>query len=300
MLLLEKISLEVKPEIDNICNVENSRSADYCFGNIYMWDKRFNQSVAVCGDRLITLLHRKGEKHFAFPIGSGDIVPAIDAMKEYCRSKSLPLKISGVCDEHLELLSSAFPDEFKITEDRDFSDYIYDIDKLCDYPGKHLHAKRNYCNRFEQQYSWRFVPLTKELIPACIEMLDKWNAESIDRLNNNIEYEYDAIMRCFENFDFLGLEGGVLYVDDNIVGFTVGELINSDTFCIHFEKAFSDISGAYPIVCREMARRIKQMHPSVRYVNREDDMGNPSLRKSKLSYKPQSILKKYIAVWKEL
>lgn len=300
MLLLKNITPELKSEIEPICKTENSRSADFCFGNIYMWDKRFDQSVAVCGDRLITLLHRKGEKYFAFPIGQGDIVPCFDSMKEYCRINGIPLKICGICEEHLELLNSAFPDEFELTEDRDFSDYIYDIDKLCEYPGKQLHAKRNYCNRFEHQYSWHFEPLTKELLPECLEMLNNWNAVSQDRLSSDIEYENDAIMRGFELFDLLGLEGGVLYADNRIVGFTLGEIISDDTFCIHFEKAYPDIDGAYPMVCREMARQIRKIHPSICYVNREDDMGNPSLRKSKLSYKPHSILTKYIAEWRKL
>ena len=48
------------------------------------------------------------------------------------------------------------------------------------------------------------------------------------------------------------------------------------------------------MLCREMARMVMAKHPDVRYVNREDDMGNPALRTSKLSYKPEEILIKYI------
>ena len=79
-----------------------------------------------------------------------------------------------------------------------------------------------------------------------------------------------------------------------ILAVTVGEVINSDTFCTHFEKAYTDIDGAYTMLCREMARMVMAKHPDVRYVNREDDMGNPALRTSKLSYKPEEILIKYI------
>ncbi len=294
MSALKAVSLEQKAELDKYFKTENSRSADYCFGNIYMWDKRFNQSVAVCGDRLITLLHRRGERFFAFPVGGGSIVPAFELMESISRENGEKLKISGVCREHFELVNEAFPDKFALIDDRDYADYLYDVTKLASFAGKHLHAKRNYCNRFEAAHEWCFEPLTRANIPDCKAMLTKWLSQSEDRLDDDIEYELDAINRCFESFEALGLEGGALYAEGEIIGFTVGEVISRDTFCIHFEKAFSDIDGAYPMVCREMARQIIKEHPYIHYVNREDDMGNPSLRKSKLSYKPETLLEKFI------
>lgn len=295
MLTLEDITLGRKSELDRFFAAENSRSADFNFGNIYMWDNRFKQSVAPCGDRLITLLSRKGLPYFAFPVGTGDIRPAFEQMISYCEEKGIPFKLCGICEEHLALINNAYPDLFEVTEDRDYSDYLYDIRKLAAYPGKHLHSKRNFCNRFEAEHEWRFVPLDKSLITECIKMLTEWKTQSEDRLSSDYSYEEDAISRGFVHFDELGLEGGALYAEGRIIGFTVGEKISGDTFCVHFEKAFTDIDGAYPMVCREMSKLIMHRHPEICYVNREDDMGNPSLRKSKLSYKPEFILTKYTA-----
>ena len=66
---------------------------------------------------------------------------------------------------------------------------------------------------------------------------------------------------------------------------------------MHFEKARVDINGAYPMVCRELTRMLMAKHPNLKYMNREDDMGLESLRTSKLSYKPEYLLKKYTAWW---
>lgn len=298
MCNLKNIELGQKPRLDDIFSAEASHSADFCFGNIYMWDKRFRQSVQIAGERLVTLLHRGSEPFFAFPVGSGDIAPAMELMLSYCGSRGISLKLCGLEDKHRELLCRQYTGRFEYQEDRDFSDYIYRVSELASYSGKRLHAKRNYCNRFEVRFkdSWRYVPISCDMIPDCLDMLDAWERSSAERLAAGIDDEHDAILRCFENFSYLGLEGGALYADGRLIGFSVGERISPDCYCTHFEKAYADIDGAYAMLCRETARRIVSEHPEICYVNREDDMGNPALRKSKLSYKPDHILEKFIAV----
>ena len=59
----------------------------------------------------------------------------------------------------------------------------------------------------------------------------------------------------------------------------------------------AQINGAYPMVCRELTRMLMAKYPQLVYMNREDDMGLEPLRQSKLSYKPEYLLKKYTAGW---
>jgi len=297
MRTLKRVTLGSKPELDRIYGLENSRSADYCFGNMYMWDKRFEQGYTVSGDRLIVLLRRREGLCFAYPVGSGNITQAIEEMREISREKGIPFMICGVCKEHMAELNKIYPGCFEFQYDRDFSDYLYSVDRLSAYSGKSLHSKRNFCNRFEAEHEWHFELLNEELIPSCKEMLESWLHKSEDRLEETIDYEKTAIYQGFAHYSELGLEGGALFIEDKLVGFSVGEHCAPDTFCVHYEKAHADIAGAYAMVCREMAKMIAEKHPDISYVNREDDMGLDSLRKSKLSYKPEMILEKFLAVW---
>jgi len=202
-----------------------------------------------------------------------------------------------VCKEHMAELNKIYPGCFEFQYDRDFSDYLYSVDRLSAYSGKSLHSKRNFCNRFEAEHEWRFEPIAADNMSDCLKLLEYWDSVAEGEKSAGIELEHDAITRGFGNYYALGLEGGILYADGVPIGFTVGEKISSDTFCVHYEKAHADIAGAYAMVCREMAKMIAEKHPDISYVNREDDIGLDSLRKSKLSYKPEMILEKFLAVW---
>lgn len=296
-LTFKPVTLCDKAWVDPIVMAENSPSADYNFGNMYIWDKTYRQLICRFENRMMTRFDYDGETAFVFPIGSGPLAPAIDALRAFCAEKGIPFVMLGITEKHVGELDALYPGCFTFEKGADYADYVYSAEKLATYAGKALHGKKNHCNRFEAENDWRFVPLTRELIPGCLDMLDVWSEENAERLEKSIVYEHTAIVRAFAAFERLGLEGGVLYANDKIVGFTLGEMACEDTFDVHFEKAEGDLNGAYPMTCRELTRMLMAKYPSLRYINREDDMGIEALRRSKESYKPAYLLKKYTATW---
>jgi hypothetical protein len=106
-----------------------------------------------------------------------------------------------------------------------------------------------------------------------------------------LEAENTAIRTAFENYHYLGVTGGVVYVDDKLEAFTLAEKLNRDTAVIHFEKANPEIEGLYQVInqwfCKEALSNFK-------FVNREQDLGIPGLRKAKGSYYPHHMVEKCI------
>ncbi len=298
MIHFRPVTLCDKPWVDELVFAENSPSADYNFGNIYLWDKRYRQLIARCGGRMLTKLRYEGEPCFVFPIGRGPLRPAVEALREYAAAQGFPLVLRGVTPVHRALLEAEYPERFDFEPETDTWDYLYEAEKLATYAGKSLHGKKNHCNRFEAENDWEFRPLTYELIPACLDMLDLWSEDNRERLEASVADEHDAIVRAFAAYEWLGLEGGALFANGQLVGFSIGELCASDTFDVHFEKARIDLNGAYPMVCRELTRLLLQRHPGLRTINREDDMGLEALRQSKRSYKPCGMVEKYLARWR--
>jgi hypothetical protein len=64
---------------------------------------------------------------------------------------------------------------------------------------------------------------------------------------------------------------------------------------VHFEKARSDVQGAYAAINRSLACYVREKYPEIKYLNREEDMGLEGLRRAKKSYHPHHRVKKYWA-----
>ena len=102
--------------------------------------------------------------------------------------------------------------------------------------------------------------------------------------------EWEAIGAVLANYQALGLQGGVILLDDRVQAFSCGELLNKDTAVIHLEKANPELRSLYAIVNQQFTR---EAWAGVPFINREQDLGEPGLRKAKLSYHPQRLVEKY-------
>ena len=83
--------------------------------------------------------------------------------------------------------------------------------------------------------------------------------------------------------------------EGRVVAFCLGEPLTEDTFVVHFEKAFADVQGAYPIINQQFAEHECGDYP---YINREEDDGEEGLRRAKLSYHPVMMQEKCMAIEK--
>ena len=172
---------------------------------------------------------------------------------------------------------------------------MYSVESFATLSGKKLHGKRNFCNRFENAHDWHYEVLSPAAFDDCRALLQSWDEE---KDGGNAE-ENEAIERMFQYWDTLGMIGGVLYADGKPAAFTAGERLGSDTIDVHFEKAIDDLPGAYPMVAREFARQLQRDFPEIRYLNREEDMGIPGLRKAKEEWYPMFMIDKFTALWLE-
>lgn len=259
-------------------------SAEFTFGNIYTWSPSYRVAIAKIDGMLVI----RSQHSYTIPAGDGD---AGRVLREMLQETEEPLHLHGIDEVQKAWLEETFPGVFEMKDNRNEANYIYETEALAQLPGKKYHGKRNHCSFFEKNYNWSYEDITEDNLEEAYTFLKSWMEASPEKTKN----ESQAIDRSFQNFFALGFVGGLLRVDGKIIAVTAGEPINDQVFCTHIEKADGAYRGAYPMINREFARHALSGYE---YVNREEDMGIPGLRKAKESYHPVALSASYLAVQK--
>lgn len=239
-------------------------------------------------------LCRDGVRVYLAPMGDGDRKEAFEKILEDAHSHHAVAEFQTLTETASRFLEEHFPGKFQMTESRDYAEYIYSTEKIATFSGAKLKNKRNEIRRFYKDYGERvsITRIQKEDFSEILEYEKKWliqNSEDHDMVA--LEREAREINLQLQNFDLLQLSGIVVRIDNIIRGYVYGAPINN-TYCDKLiEKGDRDIPNIYRVLFQEY---VKQCALSYTYVNVEEDVGVEGLRKSKLSYQPEILLKKYI------
>ncbi len=185
---------------------------------------------------------------------------------------------------------------FKISLQKEYSDYVYLKTDLSELKGNRYSQKRNLIHQFERDYVERnrieTGEIKSQLSVECIDFLEQWCIErDCDSVNNeNLACEKNAIINTLSHIDMLDITGMYLRVDGEMSAFAIAAYLTNDTVVLHFEKAFASIKGLYQYFDRLCA---KSLFDGYKFINKESDMNIPGLAKVKKSYHPAMIIKSY-------
>ncbi len=283
-----------RPLYDGYLKSSARRGCEYSFLNVFLWGEQQLSETDGC----LVLLSRFGDYvAYSYPLGNGDAKAALEKIMLDSKERGIDCRLHGLAAKEKEFAEKKFPSTFSFSTNIDTYDYIYDIEALSSLSGKKYHSKRNFINRFIENYpNAATVPLNSNNVGQAVAMAEAWFNEKETMLGEGtFSLERKAISRLGDNFAALSPEGLLLKNGDDILAFTVGSPFYDDTFDVHFEKARRDTDGAYAFINREFARYIKGKYPEVKFLDREEDMGLEGLRRAKQSYNPLYLFEKWRA-----
>ncbi len=291
MLDLKHIKTDDKELLEKYIPDSVSEMCDFSFGNLYCWSAKEHTEFCVKDEFLFIRSTFNGVRSYAFPWGKGDINKALSEICDDAKERDADLSFYCVSEEQLVYLKKFFKDKLYVKEHRDYFDYIYLSEKLSTLSGRKLHSKKNHVNSFIKKYNYSLEEINENNISECKAFSDKWFMES--ESTQTLEAERQVINLAFKKYDKLGFYGCALRVEGNIIAFCLGEeMPGKDMFCVHFEKASSEYRTAYAALNKLFSEKFSEKY---KYINREDDAGVEGLRKAKLSYNPEYLVKKYYA-----
>lgn len=296
MIDFKNITLEDKELITSHVFPNDCCNCEFSFSNLVSWRFLYDTKYAVVDDFLVLRYHNHDSDIYMMPIGKGNSDKIIHKLIEDAHSQGKPFKMYAACHFLDNQVSDSLKEQFILEPMRNSFDYVYKREDLANLKGNKFQQKRNHVNRFMKTYpTWDYKPATPELIRHCIEIENQWFATNDDYKHQNIDDERRALLFAMNHAEEIGIKGGVLFVDGNIVAFTFGFPINYKTFGIHFEKADINYTGAFTVINQMFARDIPE---EFEYLNREEDLGIEGLRKAKTSYNPEFLITKSLVTLK--
>ncbi len=299
-IMFQPISLSSKSIFEKYLRAANKQCCDYAFANLFAWSKYYQTVWCEFENFLIIRFHVAGSEKWAYlePLGTGDATAAIQFIfRDAANETKQPVRFFSISQEFVNRYQ-ALPEmqTQRFYTDRSFGNYIYSREKLAHLAGRKLHSKRNHITQFDKRYpTAKFEILNPEKHAAALhKLITKW-CQTQEVETTTIRHEKEMIENSLAHYAELNLFGILLSVDENAIAFSFGSQINQNTFCVHVEKADTQYEGAYAKINQLMAENLPA---EIEWINREEDMGLSSLRKSKLSYFPDAISAEYFSTSK--
>jgi len=270
------------------------KGCEFSFGNLFMWGL---QGIAFLHNHAVLYSRYDSHCFYPFPIGAGDKKAVLDAIFADARERGVCACLTGLNESNRETLENLYPNQFYFHADRSHFDYVYDINDLADLKGRKLHRKRNHLKHFKKNHpDYLVTPISMENMNRVRAFVSEWYKRKLEATpDGDYHNEQAAFEKVFTHYEDLEMEGLLLEENGEVLGFTMASQMYPDTFDVHFEKARGDIDGAYTTINCEFANYIRNKYPHIKYLDREEDMGIPGLRKAKMSYFPHHLVKKYKA-----
>ena len=265
--------------------------SELTFAYLYAWNNALNCRLCRFDDAVLVLVYseRDATSYYLPPVTDGDQAAVIQQVLPPSTDMGIADSFARVTTAAVEKLQRS--DGLECTNERHRADYVYLATDLQDLPAARYHNKRNLIRQFWSAYpAALFRELDAVLARECILFSRRWLQDHPRGDSPGLRREVDAVCIMLEGHDWLGLKGGAVVLNGQVVAFSVGEAINDRMLAVRAEKADASFRGAYQVINQEFARHVGA---GFEYINRESDMGIAGLRRAKLSYHPHHLLEKW-------
>ena len=285
---LRPVELSDRARFDAVLTQMGSQSCEASFPNIFMYRQPYGLEFVEIAGRLV--VYERVTRIIHYPLGRR-------TNPELLYRISRAFADAGLTDGGVYDVPESFLDDypdcdrfFELEYDEGAIDYLFSIDKIASFTGPKLRKKHNLVKQF--QANWPYAEV-RTITAADIPIATKLAADLNSRLEpcEFLDEEALALQSAWDNFDALGLSGILLFAEPGYpAGLSVFSFMPSDTVDVHFEKADHAVKGASQTLTWQLAIALRG---KAKFMNREQDMNEETLRHAKRSLDPERFFKRY-------
>lgn len=273
----EPITLALREEIEALLLPLRDGLSEYSFTKLFLWRElhgyRFQRGELPC----IAGFAFDGERHLLplFDIGAVDAERLRARLVGYDCFFPISERRAGIDRNHFAPAASA-----------DDADYVYAVANFLKLPDGELAEKRGEFRELLRHGQPVAAPFGRSTVAAAHAVVDAGRGHGGGRAVLTEAPSREAIERATE----LGLQGHVYFLDDEPIGFVLGEILTEQMMVLHVAKTHPGLPGVQPMMFHHTAMAVADR---VRWFNFEQDLGFEDFRLDKQAYQPASLLQKY-------
>ena len=284
------VNMEDRQSLTRFFEEYPSEVSERTFGSVYIWRQYERRSeLSRIGDSLLISWYREKWGRVMFCPAGPEPAGLIEQLSRDGGTQLAPFRgVFGIVEPVVSELRKKGLEPISL---RDEWDYVYRVDDLVRLEGAKFHSLRKEMVKATSAYQLEYAPMTSEHQKACLELEEVWCDLKHCRLDKFSSAEDNALREAIANLDALGFMGGVVLMDGKVQALTVGERLNNNTAVVHFEKANPEIRGLYQVINQQFCEKALN---GIEFVNREQDVGEPGLRRAKVGYHPHHFVEKHL------
>lgn len=227
-------------------------------------------------------------------LGSQAVLDTVDRLVDMAGSEGLTKELRLVPEDSILSAIEHIQSRFSVSEDPADSDYILASMSVATLECGSRHRRRKLVAALTKSFpSLRLVMLDigmADVQQQLRSLSDKWQRKKARAKQDTVSeiLAIDRLMRFSASFSLVCVGA---YLGTDLVGFTINETLHSGYYMGHFGKADPDIPGFSVYLESQTAKVMAEL--GCAFMNYQQDLGIPGLRKYKESWHPVSRLRKY-------
>lgn len=292
----KKVEISDEKEIRNITN-QFPVYSDFNFTSMWSWDVQESMVASRLNTNLVIKFtdYLTGIPFYSF-LGEHEADNTIESLLNLLNAQGLEKELKMIPEISVK---SANKTKYCIEEDCDHFDYILNNEELTELKGRALHNHANFKKRFIEKYNEsiqiKLLDITNyEIIENIKNLGGLWTKNKINQekiifpgIEERANERFFMLNKDAKNFVSIGI-----FQNQELIGFTIDEIVMDNFSIRHFMKADITYKGVYSYLVSESARILATKF-NIKYTNIEQDLGLPNLRQAKKSFNPSYFLKKF-------